>query len=77
MLEFFYTGFVAQSPLPQIESFVTLEQNIHPSGPVPIGVKGLIRGLCAKQCKNLLEDLRSELQRRKGELCLDMDLTHT
>lgn len=60
-------GFGAQSPLAPSESFVTLEQNIHPNGPVPMGVKGLIRGLCAQQCKNLMDDLRSELQKRKGE----------
>ncbi len=48
---------------------MTLEQNILPRGPVPPGVRGLIRGMCAHQIRCMMEDLRKELQRRKDGGC--------
>lgn len=51
------------------ESLVTLEQSILPRGPIPPGVKGLVRGMCAHQIRCMMHDLRLELQRRKdGEV---------
>ncbi|KAG2501851.1 hypothetical protein HYH03_000349 [Edaphochlamys debaryana] len=49
------------------ESLVTLEQSILPRGHTPVGIKGLVRGLCAHQLRCMMEDLRRELQRRKEE----------
>ncbi|KAG2501807.1 hypothetical protein HYH03_000307 [Edaphochlamys debaryana] len=52
-------------PVQADESLVTLEQSILPRGPTPMGIKGLVRGLCAHQLRCMMEDLRRELQRRK------------
>ncbi|EFJ40166.1 hypothetical protein VOLCADRAFT_108304 [Volvox carteri f. nagariensis] len=61
---FAYDCCSAGAPEPT-ESLVTLEQSILPRGPVPPGVKGLVRGLCAHQIRCMMDDLRAELQRRK------------
>lgn len=58
-------SFLQPKPPAATESLVTLEQNILPRGPVPPGVKGLVRGMCAHQIRCMMEDLRKELQRRK------------
>jgi len=47
-------------------SLVTLEQRVLPSMPAPGPIKHLIRGLCAAQVKNMMEDLRKELDRREA-----------
>mmetsp|Transcript_37941 Transcript_37941/g.84526 ORF Transcript_37941/g.84526 Transcript_37941/m.84526 type:complete len:292 (+) Transcript_37941:39-914(+) len=45
-------------------SLVTLEQAILPKAPAPPGVKHLIRALCAKQIRDMMEDLRKEADKR-------------
>ncbi len=43
-------------------SMVTLEQAILPKHPTPPGIKGLIRRLCAKQVKDMMEVRRTLVQ---------------
>ncbi|KAG1662757.1 hypothetical protein FOA52_006782 [Chlamydomonas sp. UWO 241] len=47
------------------DSLVILEQAILPASPAPPGVKHLIRRLCAKQARDMMEDLRAEVDRRE------------
>mmetsp|Transcript_1796 Transcript_1796/g.4553 ORF Transcript_1796/g.4553 Transcript_1796/m.4553 type:complete len:270 (+) Transcript_1796:111-920(+) len=46
-------------------SWISLEQSILPRAPAPPGIKQLIKGLCARQLQNMIEDLDAELHRRK------------
>ncbi|KAF5840412.1 hypothetical protein DUNSADRAFT_16789 [Dunaliella salina] len=46
-------------------SWISLEQSILPRAPAPPGIKQLIKGLCARQLQNMIEDLDAELRRRK------------
>jgi hypothetical protein len=50
---------------PPSSSLVTLEQNLLPRGGVPAGMRGMIRGMCAKQLKDMIDDLAAELVRRQ------------
>ena len=47
-------------------SWVSLEQALLPKAPAPYGVKHLIKGLCAKQLRDMMDDLNTELGRRKA-----------
>ncbi len=47
------------------EALVSLEQHIETKMAPPPGLRGLLKRLVAKQCRDMVEDLRAELERRK------------